>query len=431
MSSNSIAIAFPEVSTGTALAIPDAPSTPANTGLSQFAANPVGVQKGLVCHSLLMGDTLSRANKEAADLLVKMLANTAIFSTYGTQALAGVNQLIDQLLKNVGPVDIPELHKLMANLNSEMRSVRSKYDVSDPHVREKYEHWKGGLGRFVGRGQTLIALLMEDVTSVEHQMDRVADQLQDRQQELVRNVTYYDSLYEQNEAEIDKLIYAIAVMELIRDQAGKQATAMPTGDASLGDRRGEQQASLLQFANNMDVKIVEYKGRLMIAWSTSPQVRMMRTLNVGLAERINELINVTIPTMKATILQWRMLVQSHDAATLSEEVQKGANEWIQAYEAAGAELVPVIAKAVQTPTLTPQTIAAVADSVAKQATGIIEAMQMGAARRQELEQTMLQAQQVLANANTRISQAEIDEIVGQATKPIEVADHVPALPSAN
>ena len=426
MTTATMEIAFPKKDEGsTALAIPLAPETPANQGLAIYAAKPPAeAKKSLVCKDLLVGETRQKAEQEAQQLFEEMLANTQVFMTYGTTALEGVNSLIDRLLKEVEPEKIPELTRLMQELNREMRGVKRKYDVSDPEVREKYEQWKGGIGRFFGKAKTLVELLMEDVTSLERQIDRVGRDLKGRQYTLLRNVSYYDILYEENEVEIQKLIYVIGVMELIRDLAAQQAQKIITGDATLGDRRGEQRSTLTDLATNMEVKIAEYKGRLLIAWATSPQVRTMRTLNVGMAERINELLCVTIPTMKATIVQWRMLIQTQDAAKVSTMVQEASNEWIRAYAAAGAEVVPMVAEAVQTPTLTPQTIAAMADSIDKQADGVIRAMELGAQRRQEMEAAIMEAVPVMANASAKVSDALLQHVIGTATKPLEITQAV-------
>jgi uncharacterized protein YaaN involved in tellurite resistance len=419
-------VAFPQVTEGGPLPVPEAPETVANTGLAVIAKTPE-TRNTLSCLALLQGDTLQRAYDDADQLYEEMLSNTQVFMTYGSRALDGVNDLVERLLHEVEPTDIPELTALMKDLNREMRSVRNKYDVSDPKVAEKYAEWKGGIARLWGKGKTLIELLMEDVQSIETQLNKVAKTLKGRQLQLIQNVGYYDELYVENEAEIIKVIYVVAVMEIIREKAAMDAKNIEVGDANLGDRKGERKAALAQFAENMSIKISEYKGRLFIAWSTSPQVRNMRNLDVALAERVNELLTITIPTMKATIVQWRLLIQTEDAAKLSAAVAEEANNWLQAYAAAGAEVVPRIARIVEEPSLKPSTITAMADSLAKQADGIVQAMEMGAQRRAENEQAILAAQKVIADSNAKVSDALVQQVVEEATRalPIQVTDSVP------
>jgi len=430
---SNIQIAFPKVTDteagGTLMVPPPAPVTPVNAGLVEVSKSPATRTK-LSCSALLQGETLARAQAEAAKEYPNLLNNTAAFMNFGSGALTGVNSLIDQLLHKVDPIKIPELTALMKDLNGNMRKIRTKYDVADPKVREKYMNWKGGISRFIGKTRTLIDLLMEDVTSIETQLNRVGKTLKGRQNDLTKNVGYYDELYRQNEEEIGKVIYFVGVMELIRDLAAKEAAAIVVGDASLGDREGERKAKLAQFAENMDIKIAEYKGRLFVAWATSPSVRNMRALDISVAERLNEMLVITIPTMKATIVQWRMMMQTADAAKMIEAVSTSTNEWLTAFSNAGAELVPMIADTVETPTLLPQTIAAMADSLARQANGIVTAMEAGTRRREELDQAILDGGKVIADANAKISDALIASVVAKATAalPLEIATSVPVQP---
>lgn len=422
-----IQVAFPKVVEGTPLIVAPPIDTPANQGLATVATSQVQRQQ-LSCSSLLQGDTLTRAQAEAVELYAAMRKNTQVFMTYGNSALEGVNSLVERLLHEVRPVAIPELTSLMRDLNKEMRTIRTKYDVSDPKVREKYEKWKGGLGRLWGQAKTLVELLMEDVLSIESQLDKVAKTLRERQHELLKNVGYYDELYRENENEILQVIYAVGVMELIHGLAVKEMESIVVGEATLGDRKGEEKAAIGQFAENLAIKIAEYKGRLFVAWSTSPSVRNMRSLDVAVASRISELLVITVPTMKATILQWRMLMQTHDAAKMNAAVAEASNEWMQAYAAAGAQLVPQIADIVETPSLQPQTVAAMAASLAAQAEGIVKAMEAGAQRRRELDEAILAGGRVIADANKKISDALVAQVVGKATEalPVEVAISVPA-----
>jgi uncharacterized protein YaaN involved in tellurite resistance len=420
-------VVFPKQDTGsTELVVTPAPRTQTDQGLAALSnESPAQMRKTLSCASLLVGETRTKAEQEAEKLLDEMLANTQVFSVYGMSALKGVNDLIDRLLKEVEPTKVPELIALMQGLNDEVRAIKSRHDISDPTVRQNYEKMRtrgSRIRKFFGRIKTQIEMLMEDVKSLETQLGDVEKDLRGKQYQLMRNVGFYDQLYEENEAEILQLIYTIGVMELIRDLAAKRAESIIVGDTSLGDRNGEQKAKVIELSSNMEIKIAEYKGRLMVAWATSPQVRTMRTLNVGLAERINELVCVTIPTMKATILQWRMLIQSQDANHLANAVADANNEWLQNYSAAGAAVVPAIAEAIQTPTLAPQTIAAMADSISKQADGVIRAFELGEQHRAEMDNAMIEAKTVIDASTDRVNDAIIAEVLKKAHKAEEVIE---------
>lgn len=426
--SDTIQIAFPKVEN---LVIDEQPRTeekPVATGLATLAST-TDTRKTLVCKNLLFGQTLVDAQREAEGLYVNMMDNREIVATYGTHALDDINGLIDRLLHEVEPTKIPELLKLMKNLNREMRGVRRKYDVSDPKVLAKYEDFKGGIGRFFGNARTLIELLMEDVQSLETQMNKVVDALDKKSQKLFRNVHYYDSLYDENEDAVTKLIRAIGVMELTRDVAVREAEKVVIGDSNLGDRGAERKARIAGLANLLDIQIAEYKSRLWIAWSTSPRVRMMGDLSLDVAIGLATMIHTVIPTMKATIVEWRLMMQAHEGAQLKQVVAEAQNEWITAYASAGAQVVPAIAEAVNTPTLQPAAVYAMAASIEAQTNGVIAAIEGGAQKRAELEQAIVETEPILKNAALRVSEATINQIVSKAQAPLQISTTV--LPEAS
>ena len=416
-------IAFPKAQVAVAEAPPRTPEKPVSTGLATYSKSEA-TRQSLVCKDLLFGQTRADAEAEAEQLYVKMLDNREIVATYGAFALEDINQLIDRLLHEVEPQKIPELTKLMSNLNREMRGIRRKYDVSDPKVLAKYQDFKGGVGRFFGNARTLVELLMEDATSIETQMNKVSKALDKKSNDLFRNVHYYDVLYDENEDAIGKLIKAIAVMEFTRDVAAREANKIVVGDASRGDRGEEQRARIAGLANQIDAQITEYKGRLFVAWSTSPQVRMMGDLSLSVAIRLRTMLYTVIPTMKSVILQWRLMMETQDGAKMSQAVANSENEWLTAYAAAGAQVAPMIAEAVNTPTLRPDTMFAMASSLEQEADGIVKAVEAGAQQRAAVDQALVQTQPILKNVANRVSQAMIDQIVAKAQQPLEITTTV-------
>ncbi|MBE3558506.1 MAG: toxic anion resistance protein [Ktedonobacteraceae bacterium] len=414
-------VQFPVVpGAGPQLAVPPKPQSQADDFMRTLAGTS-DTRKALVCKDLLSPDSLRSANQLAEQLFPQMLANTQIFMDFGKDAIAGMNSLIDYMLKSVEPVDIPELTAIMRDLNEEMRKIRGKYDISDSRVREKLQNWGKGIGRFFGRVRSLVEALMEDAMSLEQQLDKVKATLSGKEQQLIRNVHLYDQLYMTNEQEIMKVISAIAVMELIRDLAIQEGVDIVVDPANQADRpKAERKRLLAEFVRNMEIKITEYKNRLFVGWTTSPQVTNMRTLDVGLAQKLDLLMNLTIPVMKGTILQWRMMIQAQQGAAMEQVVAQAANEWLTAYSSAGAQAVPLIASAVETPSLTPQTIAAMAGAVEQQSQAIINAYEEGKRRRAETDTAIVTAQRVIAGATARVNDAVINDLVQKAERPINI-----------
>jgi uncharacterized protein YaaN involved in tellurite resistance len=402
------------------------PAGTADSALARVAVD--GGPRTLVCADLLSPVQRQQALAAAKKLYPTMLANTDQMATFGSSAIDQVNAQVTRIFREVGPVDIPELTAIMHQINDRMRDFRRKYNPKDPKVRETFDKFMDALKGVFRRGRDMLEMLFEEARSVERQLDKIAGTLVEKQQQLKRNIVLCDELYKANEAAIGQLIGAIAIMEMIRDAAVEEARSIVI-DPDAADRRDreEYQSRVTEFIQAIEVRINEYQQRLFVAWSTSPQVRNIRTLNYGLGQRLALLVNLTIPTMKLTIAQWGLLLQANQAAQMQQAVSDGANEVLSAYASASGAAVPKIAQLIQTPTIRPETILEVAESIDTQARGIEEAVKYGQQRRTEVVTAIVTAQESMSQTAQHLNQTVI-ELVSRARQPLELppAPEVPA-----
>jgi len=407
---------FPEAEP---LPVAPEPPAPVSKGLARVAENPT-TRQGLVCSNLIKGAGLAKARQEAAALYQQMLADQSKLMAYGTDSLKALNQLVERLLHEVEPVRIPQLNSMLGQLNRQMLAIKGKYDVNDPKFQSDYKDFLAGVKKFLRKSKDFVALMKADMLSIEAQLNTLEKDLAGRQHQMTRNVVYYNALYAENEQAIINLIYTIAVMELIVEEARKDAASITVGDASLGDRGEEQRQMRADLISNMEAKIADYKGRLFVAWATSPQTRMMRSLDVGMANKLNQLIAVVLPEMKLVLVQWRMMLQTFENAQVSEAVTSMANQWTQEFFEQGAQMMPAIAQAINQPVFWPQTMNAIADALTRSAEGVLAAYQAGDQKRQEVDQAMIESGQALSNVHKKIDDTVIGRIVGSASAPIPV-----------
>ncbi|WP_326558889.1 toxic anion resistance protein [Micromonospora sp. NBC_01796] len=374
--------------------------------------------RALVCADLLSPEQRAQARVVAEKLYPTMLASTNELANFGSAAIEQVNAQVTRIFREVGRVDIPELTSIMRQLNDRMRGFRRKYDPSDPKVREAFDKFADSIRGLFRKGRNLLEMLFEEARTVERQLDLVAGQLSEKQLQLRRNVVLCDELYKANEAAIGQLIGAIAVMELVRDAAVADAQSITIDPDDIHRRDSEERLSrVTEFISALEVRINEFQQRLFVAWSTSPQVRNIRTLNYGLGQRLALLINLTIPTMKLTIAQWGLLLQANQAAGMQQAVADGANDVLSAYAAASRTAVPQIAKVIQTPTIRPETILEVADSIDAQARGIEEAVRYGQEKRAEVASAIVEANESMSASAQRLSRIVVD-LVAKARDPL-------------
>jgi uncharacterized protein YaaN involved in tellurite resistance len=403
------------------------PSGTADVALSTLVSD--GVPRTLECRDLLTPAQRTQAADVAKRSYPGMLANTDQLASFGGTAVDQVNAQVTRIFHEVGPVNIPELTQIMHEINDRMREFRNKYRPTDPKVREAFDKFMDSVKGIFRKGRDFVQMLFEEARAVEQQLDRIAGQLADKQQQLKRNVVLCDELYKANEAAIGQLIGVIAVMEDVRDLAVAEAQSIKV-DPNDPQHRDEQErlSRITEFIQAIEVRINEFQQRLFVAWSTSPQVRNIRTLNYGLGQRLALLSNLTIPTMKLTIAQWGLLLQANQAAKMQEAVADGANEVLTAYASASGAAVPAIAHMIQTPTLRPETILEVAASIDEQAKGIEEAVKYGQQRRAEVVTAIATAQDSMSQTSQRLSRTVID-LVAKAKEPLALPA-APALPAS-
>ncbi len=379
----------------------------------------------LVCKRLLVGTTLERATSEAQEVLAKILQNTQILALFGMDALEGVNQLSDRMLNERPEVNIPEVQEAMQTLSRDMRGIGSKYNPNDPQVLKKYANVKGGILARIGWGKTFLQAFLDDIQTLQKKFEFVTTILEGKKEELLRNVTYYDSFYRLNEQEIGKLIYKIGIMEIIRDLLTDKAQEITVGDANIGDRGGEQQAQLLSLVTLLDNKIIAFKGRLWVAWAMAPQIRTMRAISLGLSARIDQTVGITIPTMKTTIVIWLTLTDAQQAEQFNRSVEETYNSVMNLFAQATQQMVPALANSLEAPALDPRTVVAWTQALVAQADGMVNAINEGKLKRAALENAMIKGKMVIDAATQRVNEAQLQQLVeGANRETIEIAHSV-------
>jgi len=385
-------------------------------------------QEELVCKDLLLdtmgSQSLEQAMKVAEHAYPELLTNNQALMEFGKEALVGLNNQIDRLQTEIKPVDIPKLNEIMNQVRMEVRKVQGKYNMSDSKVRKKLENWGKGLRKWIGEAKGLIEVMREDALRLDQQLDRIANILHGKGQQILINVGHYDQLYADNEKDIKQVIYVIAVMEYIRDEAEQEIKSLQFDKQTR--EKSERARSIAEFKNNLEIKIMEYKNRLMVGWATSPQISNMRTLDIALAQKLDLLISTTIPTWKLTLLQWSRMVQTEQTTGLADTVSAGNNEALQEYFKASAKIIPQIARAVQTPSLTPETITLMATAIEQGTQGLIDAYHEGQEKRAIANDAIVKAQRVITASTDKFSREIVE--AERRTVVTEVVESIKLLP---
>lgn len=405
---------------------PDTPTTVAlaNKADAVLASGP----QALVCKDLLSPETLAKATAYAKQQLPALITDPNNLAKLGNEAVEGVNALAGRMLHEAGKAaNIPELTKLTNELDDRIRSFSSRYSQSDRadqihQAREAYDSMKGKLLDFFAKYRDMLHMLLKDAKGLEAYLDSLTAQITDRQGQLALNVEMCNELLSENEQAISRLTGVIAIMEITRDEAENvmNAITVDAGDTSPESRtKREQRDQIATLIQQLDVRTGEFKQRLYVAWATSPQVRNIRTISYGLGQRLGLLITLTIPVFKLTVVEWVAVMQADRAAQLGEAVAETNERALDAFAQASGEIMPRVAQALQTPSMSPESILLIADSLSKQAKGFEDAYRYGIAQRAKVEAAIMKGAQTIA-ASQDEQAAVIGELISGAQHPLEL-----------
>ncbi len=382
-------------------------------------------QQQLVCWRLLEDTDLARAKEEASKDYEGILNNTQALAVYGIDALESLNRLTDRMLRESPPIDIPELREIVREMTRRFRGVGRKYDPKEnPEILEKYERTRGKFLGLFRLGKTFLEEFLDDIRDIADQCDWAEDKLDEKKNQILRVIAYYDERYKLGEEEIGKVIYVIAKMELMCELAAENASQIVIGDSNLGDRGAEDQARIAELVTLLQNRIITFTGRLWTAWAMAPQIRYMRVIQVGISARIDLTKSVTIPDMKDTINLWISMGVAQQAKTLYEAMDDTANEVKTRFAGAAKVFVPAAAASLATPYLNPATVVAWTESLEAQAEGFIEAIELGEQKRAELINAIITSRNAIDVSTGRVNQAQIEHVLAIARQADEDASSV-------
>ncbi len=414
-------------SKGSASAVLDRVDTSSPTALKSFSAR-----------ASLDEAQLEQVRAIATQLLPKMLNDRNELEIFGLSALDKVNGGVTKILGTQRELKLPDVEKIISDMESSLRNFGRKYDPSNPKMVEAFDNirkFMAGVAEFFLLGKDLLADLYNDSLDVETRLDKCAAKLVKHRENMKRNVMLCDELYDDNEVAIQQLIGVIAIMEQIRDDAHDKsqqldadARALPEGST---ERRKveEERTNTIEFVQDIDMRINEFVQRLFVAYAMSALVRNIRRVSYGLQQRISLLINLTIPVMKQTVATWGLMLQAKQAGEVGTAVASANDRALDALATASGQVLPETAKAAYVPSTRPETMMKLTQSVVSQNEGLVAAAEQFYAQKALIEDAMVRGVEII-NQSTQDTDARLIELVSTARKPIaelsapEVPDEV-------
>lgn len=389
----------------------------ASTGMLATLAASADTRKTLDCRTMLKGDSPRLAQAEAAKAYQAMLANPLVVATYGSEALDGLNELVKKQFKDINAGKDPEVAAMVKGLGKSLDDIAHKYNAADPKFIAKYENMhEGFMGIFGGLGAFWRAFL-RDARSIQSQVESYERIIDKNMMDLQGIIGLYQELYRQNDAELVKVIFAIATMEYIVDIATKDVASIPEADDHDTTEERGIRADLIK---NLENRIAAYKTRLFMGWTKSPQLRSEISANVGLYGTSGIVKEITFPAMLEVFIQIDRLHKSQDIAQQNDAFKATLNQAVQQLAVNASVIIPEIEKTVSMPILLARTIEVMRDAYIQQTEATIKVLDEAAKQNAILDDLYQSTATVFNSQSDKVSDAIIDRAIA-ATQKLEVS----------
>ncbi|MCK1256686.1 toxic anion resistance protein [Streptococcus uberis] len=355
-------------------------------------------------------------SSKAPALVDSFMANQNTLLDFGQSAVEGVNATVNHILREQKKLEIPQVDDLLKKTNQELNGFVAKYKDVGPADLEKKPNL---LQKLFKQSKNTLQEFYFDAQNIEQKMDGMAAAVVKQEDTLARNIVSAELLIEDNTKSIENLVGVIAFVEASLKEATQRAQALQTELKSLDAVTPEYQsktdllARTTEVVNTLEQQHTEYVSRLYVAWATTPQMRNLVKVSSDMRQKLGMLRRNTIPTMKLSIAQLGILQQSVKSGATADAIVNANNAALQMLAETSKEAIPALERSAQNPTLSIQSVTALAESLVEQNNGIIAAIDDGRHKRAQLEHAIIQSAETINDSvklrDEKIVQALLDQ----------------------
>lgn len=372
--------------------------------------------KTISFYEKLSPEQQSAISSKAPALVDSFMANQNTLLDFGQSAVEGVNATVNHILREQKKLEIPQVDDLLKKTNQELNGFVAKYKDVGPADLEKKPNL---LQKLFKQSKDSLQEFYFDAQNIEQKMDGMAAAVVKQEDTLARNIVSAELLIEDNTKSIENLVGVIAFVEASLKEATQRAQALQTELKSLDAVTPEYQsktdllARTTEVVNTLEQQHTEYVSRLYVAWATTPQMRNLVKVSSDMRQKLGMLRRNTIPTMKLSIAQLGILQQSVKSGATADAIVNANNAALQMLAETSKEAIPALERSAQNPTLSIQSVTALAESLVEQNNGIIAAIDDGRHKRAQLEHAIIQSAETINDSvklrDEKIVQALLDQ----------------------
>ena len=286
---------------------------------SEEAVPAVSATKELTAHYLEQ-QTLSPEEQQQVDAFSEKidLHDSAIILQYGAACQKKVAAFSDTVLEGVRTKDLGETGEMIANLVTELKGFSA-------------EEEKSGFLGFFKRSGSRIARLKARYDKAETNINRIVEELEGHQNQLLTDIIMLDKMYEANLTYFKELTMYILAGKKKLDRECKETLPAMRERARLSGQTHDAQAAndYAAMCDRFEKKLYDLELTRTISIQMAPQIRLIQNNDTLMSEKIQSTINNTIPLWKNQMVLALSMAHSKEAMEAQREVSDMTNELLR------------------------------------------------------------------------------------------------------
>ena len=264
---------------------------------------------------------LTDAERKAVDdFIAKVdITNPEHVLLFGADAQKRIADFSENALNTVKTQETGEVGNMLVNLVSELKGFEK--DTEEPK----------GLRKLFSKGEDKVTRMKARYSAVSANVENIAGSLENYQAQLLKDVSMFDKLYDQNSDYFHQLtLYIIAGDKKLAQVRSTELKELQEKAQMSGDAMDAQKASdLAAQCDRFEKKLYDLKLTRQVSMQMAPQIRLLQNNDSLLVERIQSTLSNTLPLWKSQMVLALGLQHSKEALAAQTAVTDMTNELLR------------------------------------------------------------------------------------------------------
>ena len=292
----------------------EAPDSSAPSIQQQPASEPVQMP-------VLDDSQLTDAERKAIDEFIQKIDITIPEHVllFGADAQKKIADFSENALSTVKTQETGEVGDMLVNLVSELKGFER--DTEEPK----------GLRKLFAKADDKAVRMKAKYGEVSATVENIADSLENYQAQLLKDVSMFDRLYDENSEYFRQLtLYIIAGDKKLAEVRNTELRELMAKAEASGDAMDAQKANdLAAQCDRFEKKLYDLKLTRQVSMQMAPQIRLLQNNDSLLVERIQSTLSNTLPLWKNQMVLSLGLQHSKEALAAQTAVTDMTNELLK------------------------------------------------------------------------------------------------------